>query len=323
MISVIMASYNGARYIREQLDSLLQQTVPPDEILVCDDHSTDETVRIIEEYEKDGTVRIRHTEHEENRGVLKSFEDAYALSTGEIIFFCDQDDRWKPEKIEITMKALQESGAVMAFTNAEMVDGELNPLGQTLWENIRFSIPEGKEYAILDGKEFSAELAYHNVVTGMTMAVRRELLDQCIPFSPVMLHDNQIALKACGAGKIAAIGTPLVLYRQHRGNVIGAQGKSLISKIRHSMRTLDETVEKEMKQTDMTAALYAGDPDRYDTETMETIREFIRCRSNYRKGKAKRRDLFRYYREGMYDRCYGAGKTFFIRDMLPRNRAGR
>ena len=104
-VSIAIATYNGATFLREQLDSLYNQTVQPDEIFVSDDCSNDGTVEILEEYHR--TKGLKYTVNEHNLGFNKNFENALKNTTGEFIMICDQDDIWMPEKVEVLLKAIK------------------------------------------------------------------------------------------------------------------------------------------------------------------------------------------------------------------------
>ena len=138
-LSVALASYNGERYIGAQLDSIARQTRLPDELVICDDASTDSTEDIVREFARRAPFAVRFFQHERMGSSTRNFELAIAECRGDIIFLCDQDDVWYPNKVE-TIEAVfidrPETGAV--FTDADVVDENLQPLGSRLWTYFRF-----------------------------------------------------------------------------------------------------------------------------------------------------------------------------------------
>src|SRR4030095_10826576 len=131
--SVAMCTYNGARYVGEQLDSIASQTRPPDELVVCDDRSSDETVQIVEQFAASAKFPVSLEVNSQNLGSTKNFEKAIEICEGDLIALADQDDVWVPSKLEIIERefdAVPASGLV--FTDAEVVDKNLRPLGVRL-----------------------------------------------------------------------------------------------------------------------------------------------------------------------------------------------
>src|SRR5712691_364539 len=138
-ISVAMCTYNGALHLREQIDSIAAQTRIPDELIVCDDNSTDETVRIVSRFATSASFPVRLCVNEQNVGSTRNFERAIRLCEGDVIALSDQDDVWLPEKLRrIEDSFLREPGVGLVFTDAEVVDEHLRPLGYHLWESVGF-----------------------------------------------------------------------------------------------------------------------------------------------------------------------------------------
>ena len=225
-ISVVMATFNGERYVKEQIESILAQTIQPDEIIICDDCSNDKTVQIVKLILDRENILYKLIQHEENKGVLESFYDALRESTGDIIFFSDQDDVWKKNKIEQIYPQFAEKSTNLVFCDADVVDCDLKPTGKTLWQTIKF-VPSkcNNKFIYITGIR---ELLKRNYVTGMCMAIRKKLLDDLDQLSPYMLHDEYFAWKALSSGKIVAINASYILYRQHDNNVVGVKGKRKI-----------------------------------------------------------------------------------------------
>ena len=131
MISVALCSYNGEKYIRQQLDSILTQTMPVDEIVIHDDCSTDSTYEILSDYAS-RYPRIFVRKNNANIGFLKNFENALAECQGDYIFFADQDDIWMKDKVALTVDFLKETGKYGVFSNGQLIDENGNIINQTL-----------------------------------------------------------------------------------------------------------------------------------------------------------------------------------------------
>src|SRR5208282_3322611 len=136
-VSVAMCTYNGSRFLTEQLRSIASQSHPPREMVVCDDGSTDDTVSLLRKFAEQRLFPIRIFCNEERLGPAKNFEKAISLCSGDIIVFSDQDDMWKSEKVAKLVDALDRNpDAVYAFSDAEMIEEDGAPLGHTMWEAV-------------------------------------------------------------------------------------------------------------------------------------------------------------------------------------------
>ncbi len=222
-ISVIVATYNGALFVTEQLDSIANQSVKPDEIVICDDCSKDNTIEVLKDFSNRTDIPCIIYQNDKNKGVSKTFEEGVLKSSGDVIFFSDQDDVWLDNKIETALHAFDSLGADFVFTNALIVDADLKAGSETLWDSVGFDYNNDDEYVNCDKNEFFNILLKHNVVTGMTMACSRNFAKKCIPFPEKVLHDYWLALNASLFGNTVAIRTPLVKYRQHSNNVVGTR----------------------------------------------------------------------------------------------------
>lgn len=204
-VSVALASYNGSRHIAEQLESLLRQTRSPDEIVVSDDRSTDDTVRIVQDFARRSSIRIRVVTNDEPAGVSRNFESALRGCSGDLIFLSDQDDAWYSNKIQTVLdEFVQRRGQVHYLLNDQHItDGELVPSGRTKMDNIRASGP-----------------SIEDMITGCCTAVTPELLRICLPFPNVdVAHDVWIGKLAGYLGVRQTIPIDLQSYRRHGQNV--------------------------------------------------------------------------------------------------------
>jgi glycosyltransferase involved in cell wall biosynthesis len=231
-LSIALATYNGEAYIGKLLDSIIHQTRLPDEIIISDDASTDSTLKVVEDFMRLSPIPIRLHRNQERVGSTPNFEVAIRACNGDIIFLCDQDDVWYPEKIaRIEECFVNDKKAGIVFTDANVVNKDLCPYGTKLWERIKFSPREQKNIEI----DPLMVLLKHYVVTGATMAFRSSFLDFILPIPKVWTHDAWIALMVGFSSHFIALPVPLIAYRQHSNNQIGAprpgknRGKSLSS----------------------------------------------------------------------------------------------
>lgn len=220
-LSVALCTFNGSRFLRDQLESIASQTRLPDELVVCDDGSTDPTTQIIAEFSHNVAFPVRLHVHATTAGSTRSFEKAISLCEGDIVVLSDQDDVWLPDRLHATEMAFQSNPKAGAFfSDAEIVDAALNPLGYRLWNVVRFSPREQACFA--HGKAASL-LLRRNVVTGATLAIKTESRKLILPIPEGWVHDGWIALLMAATGELAFIPQPLIKYRQHSSNQLGAR----------------------------------------------------------------------------------------------------
>jgi glycosyltransferase involved in cell wall biosynthesis len=228
-ISIAMCTYNGEKYLQEQLDSFLQQTRLPDELVVCDDGSQDGTVAILEAFAARAPFPIRLFLNPKNLGVFKNFEKAISLCTGQIIALSDQDDVWLPEKLSrFEQVFLRQPQVGCAFCNASLVDDKLQPLGYSIWETNGLT-PRVQ-------KQFSHGLASKLIVQrvnfyGAAMAIRSELRPLILPIPPFWPHDSWLSFIISTSHEIALMPEELNLYRQHSRQYCGLKKCSFLEKV--------------------------------------------------------------------------------------------
>jgi len=225
LVSIVMATFNGEKYLRKQLDSILNQDYRCLEVIVVDDDSTDSTQAILEEYSQ-RDQRVSYTCADKNAGATASFEQALKLASGEFITFSDQDDVFEIRKISILVEALKANPSRdMAASDLCLIDEAGVVIADSMWSHQRLRVAEGKPFN---------QLLYMNFVTGCAMMIRRRLLNIALPFPPdCMVHDWWLAVACCsaGGGGLVLVDQPLTLYRQHGSNSIGSHLVSLQSSI--------------------------------------------------------------------------------------------
>ena len=227
-ISVALCTYNGEKHIAEQIKSILSQTRPPEEIVLCDDASGDGTLEAARIALAPFKGRLLLHRNPGNLGFRANFQQALTLSSGDIICLADQDDVWEPEKIEALALALAEQpGKALAFHDAALTDDRLRPLAPSFWQAMS---PPFRPGPLLAG-DYS-RLFYSNVVQGAACALRRELLTAALPIPECAYHDEWLALAALTQGGLLPLPRKLLRYRQG-SNAIGAPAVTLREKLRH------------------------------------------------------------------------------------------
>ncbi len=223
-ISVAMATYNGEKFLREQLASLAAQVRLPDELIVVDDRSQDSTCAIVKQFAATSQFPVRLVVNELNVGSTENFSRACQACSGAVIALCDQDDVWLPDKLrQVEAALLAQPNAVLVFSDAVMVDQSLKPLGYTLWEAIGFSSAERQ---CVQRDQALDVLRRKFIVTGMSMAFRSQHLPLALPIAKSWFHDGWIAYCLAIIGPLAIIEEPLALYRQHAGQQLGERKRS-------------------------------------------------------------------------------------------------
>ncbi len=229
LTSIALCTYNGARFLPPQLASLAAQDLPPDELVVCDDGSTDDTCQILERFAGQAAFSVRLERNPANLGSTQNFARAISLCRGKYIFPADQDDVWLPHKLRRLTELLEQDGqAGLAFSDATLVDEALVPLGGTLKTALQFTARERRQ--IETGRLFDA-LLRRNLVTGAAMAFRSEYRDLLLPIPPGWVHDYWIALLISAVAGGRYIGEPLIQYRQHARQQIGERRPGLMQQI--------------------------------------------------------------------------------------------
>ena len=220
-----MATYNGARYIREQIDSILAQTIQDFELVICDDCSSDETFSILSQYARE-EHRIRIIKNDKNLGFKKNFEKAIGLCSGDYIALSDQDDICMPNHLETLLSMIGSS--MISCGNADLIDAEGNPIGLTLKQMEAFD----KEYKDNMQKAYSL-IFFRNPYQGASMLIKKEFFEKALPIpNEIGCHDSWFAVLSCFNGGLTYTEKIVNRYRMHGNNVTGMRTKRK-SKIRN------------------------------------------------------------------------------------------
>ena len=214
-----MCTFNGGQFLPAQLESIAAQERPPNEIVICDDGSSDGSIEVIQEFARRLQFSTRVVVNVRNLGSTKNFENAITLCRGEIIVLADQDDIWYPHKLKRIEKAFFRSSAIVAaFSDADLISASSFPINSRLWPTLSFGPDEQRR--CINGEAFKV-LIRHPVVTGATMAFRRELFDLVSPIPQNEIHDRWISFFLGLLGQFELISEPLIQYRRHDTQLIG------------------------------------------------------------------------------------------------------
>lgn len=220
-IDILLATYNGEKFVKEQIESILNQTYENFNLIISDDASTDNTLNILEEYEKKDT-RIKVFKKEKNEGLINNFEFLLKNVTSDYFMFSDQDDIWKKDKIEKSINKLKEKNSGLVYTDLEIVDEKLNVIYPSYWKYKQIY------KKIIKYNNFEA-LYLNNFVTGCTILAKSKYIKDILPLprnSKFVLHDYWTALIISAKDKISYVEEPIIQYRQHKNNRVGSSRKS-------------------------------------------------------------------------------------------------
>jgi glycosyltransferase involved in cell wall biosynthesis len=221
-VSVVVATYNGAEFLARQLESILAQTRAPSEIIVSDDGSSDSTLDIVRKFQnatpRKGGPTWKILSRKKPLGVAGNFASALAAATGNLVAFADQDDIWEVNKLESLIPHFDNPRTLLVHSDARLIDAKGRQMG-SLMGALQLTARERR--ALRGGRALDA-LLRRNLVTGATMVIRRTLLDTALPIPQGWIHDEWLALVAALQGGVVFDQRPLVRYRQHGANQIGA-----------------------------------------------------------------------------------------------------
>lgn len=232
--SVAFCTYNGEKYIREQLDSIFNQSQKVDEIVICDDRSTDATIAIIREYQQNYPSIIQLHQNEINLRSVKNFEKAITLCTGDIIFLSDQDDKWMPNKVEEYVRFFEENPSITAIASNGFCMNDASEIQDvyTIWDVPKFL---KEERIAFDAFALISQVG--NFVTGATMAFRKEIVPNVVPFPTIasLHHDEWMALLVAFENKFAFLDEKYFSYRVHANQQVGGVSYPKTEKMKKSL----------------------------------------------------------------------------------------
>lgn len=220
-VDILLATYNGEKYIKEQVESILNQTYENIQIIISDDCSTDNTRQVLKEYENNEKIKVFY--QEKNLGYVKNFEFLLKQVKSNLYMLSDQDDVWKKEKVEKSVEKIESEKLDLVFGDLEVVDENLNTLYKS-YNRYMHLIHKIKKYQ----KDYRLQYLY-NCMTGCTIISRKNWIDKVLPFptnSKYMIHDYWLGLVIALNGKVGYIEEPYILYRQHGKNQVGSKKAS-------------------------------------------------------------------------------------------------
>ena len=229
-IDVLLTTYNGEKYIREQVESILNQTYKNIRLVISDDCSTDKTVEILKEYEKKDDRVVLYSQ-KKNLGYVKNFEFLLTKVENDLYMLSDQDDVWLPEKIEKSLEKLKKEDADLVFGELEVVDENLNTI-----------FPSFGDFMLLNRKIKKYIHTYkvnylYNCVTGCTVLSKKKFIEKMLPFpnnSKYLIHDHWLGLVVSLNGKLAYVEEKYIKYRQHGKNQVG------VKRVSHNFEKLEQ-----------------------------------------------------------------------------------
>jgi glycosyltransferase involved in cell wall biosynthesis len=238
-IAVAMCTYNSEEFVDAQLASILDQTRPPDELVICDDGSSDATMEHVAQFRERAPFEVRVHVNERNLGSTKNFEQAIGLCVGDVVVMSGDDDVWHPEKLQAVEEALGSGAAGLALSDAELVDEELRPTGFSLWEARGFS--ETDRSSIAEGRNEYLLRKHISAAYGNTMAFRAQHNHALLPIPGEWVEDTWIAVIIAGLARVTIIPRALVKYRQHEANISGSAAPPRFSRFKDARRYPPQT----------------------------------------------------------------------------------
>ena len=221
-ISVALCTYNGETYLPDQLESIRSQIRLPDEVILSDDGSQDQTPALLRDFARAAPFPVIVHQQAHNLGSTLNFADAIQRCSGDIIVLADQDDVWYPDKLAAIAAVFESEHDVgLVFSNADVIDCNLQPLDYTLWQSVRFS--SAQQAQIGQGAALNV-LLKHPVITGATLAFRKQYRTMFQPIPSIWIYDEWIGLHLALITRIYPIPRALMRYRRHAANQVGAEG---------------------------------------------------------------------------------------------------
>lgn len=303
LVSIAMATYNGEKYIKQQLDSILKQTYINLEIIICDDLSKDKTVDIIKEYqEKDS--RIKLLINERNLGFKKNFEKAISLCRGDFIALSDQDDIWHYDKIKVLVASIGKYSLI--HSACSLIDENAKEISP-LWMK-----PDDLQYSF-------EKLIFGTTITGCTVLFKKELLKDFFPIpNGEKYHDWWLGLLASKSNNIIYYDKVLVQYRQHESQDTGVKLESIVSKVvRYSksffIKNRSKRFYKSQQQMARLNSFISEKEDIFSNNEIGVIQDAITYHENYLKHFFHLNNFFisLKYQNSMYPFC-----RFYIKNIL-------
>lgn len=242
-VDIAMATYNGERFIAEQLLSIQKQTYPYWTLYISDDASTDNTIKIIKDFAStDSRIKLINTERQ--GGVVNNFNKALLATDAEYVLLSDQDDYWPEQRVVDLLNFIMhkpQDKVAMAFSDLTLVNESLKVISKSFYKSRAIEPTKNSD---------CSDLIWQCSVYGCSVIMNRKLLDKCLPVPQgITMHDNWLALNAATESGLFFYDRQTILYRQHDNNVIGGSGKTLAEKIKYLPKTFIKIIKYRKKIT--------------------------------------------------------------------------
>ncbi len=320
-VSVALCTRNGARFLPAQVQSICTQDMPPRQIVLSDDGSTDGSVDVVRsalaQWGADRSIELTVFQNTQPLGVTRNFEQAVRACRHELIALSDHDDVWHPGRLA-RMAAPFEARPDLSLlhSDARLVDAQLVPLGMTLFQALE--VQPAEIAAIARGEAFDV-LLRRNVVTGATTVLRRSLLEVALPFSTEWVHDEWLGAIAAATGGMDVLPEPLIDYRQHGSNQIGARRLTIAEKIAKAFVPRGDKYLDRLRRAQALLERLQALADRVPAARLLAQREKVahqRFRAELPASRLRRLpSVLREAARGRYDR-FGRGRYAIVQDLL-------
>ena len=316
-ISVALCTFNGARFVAEQVRSILEQSPAPDQLVVADDGSDDGTVEVVRRI-ADGRAIVLDGDHAAPLGVTANFERALAATDGDIVALSDQDDVWHGGRLAaLAERFAADPGLTLVHTDADLIDDAGAPLGRTLFDSLE--VQPHELAAERSGRAFDAFLR-RNLATGATVVLRRSLLELARPFPESWVHDEWLAIVAAAVGRVDVVSSATIDYRIHAGNQIGVAEPTFVRKLQRVLEPrADRNRQLSVRFRTLVERLEALG-DAVPAEYLQAARaksQFETRRAGFPPGRLRRAvPVLRLAVTGRYGRFASRGRADILRDLL-------
>ena len=294
-VDIALACYNGMPYLKELISSLEQQTYKEWRVIARDDNSSDQTPSMLGKMSSENK-NFCFIEGERNIGVVKNFEYTLQGTSADYIMLADQDDYWRPEKIELSLTAIKKmeqntskSMPCLFFTDLAVANEKLEIVHSSFWKYAKMDVARTQELN---------KILVRNVVPGCSMIVNRALLTKALPFADnVVMHDWWLLLVAISFGKVNYSATTTIKYRQHQSNIDGAKRKSTFKDLldfTFSHKKTKDATKLTKKQAESMLKRYAGT---LDSKSIDILQAYCNSRNE-----STIRNRYRCYQQGISSR---------------------
>lgn len=314
-ISVALCTYNGAAYLQQQLNSIAAQTRQPDELIICDDVSSDATLSIAKNFANKVPFSVHVHQNKQNIGSTANFSQAIEYCTSDLIALADQDDVWHRHKLErLSQIFIEDERIALAFSDASITSADLSPQSMTLWQSLH--LDKTMQVQLSSNNAFQY-LLNKNYVTGALSMFRSSYKTDIIPIPPHWIHDRWIALIIAAQARLALIPEPLILYRQHQHNQVGVGRPSFFVRAIRSLRlnAYDYKIAYEDYENLFNRLQMVDNVDDDNLRLLEKKLQHYQIRANFPSSRFQRVPII--LRElSQYKRFSSNGRVSALRDLL-------